>query len=140
MADTKPVSIGTLNKGNYIVIEGVACKVVDTQVSRPGKHGHAKVRLTGVGLLDNKKRVLVAPGHDHVDVPIVEKKNAQVLSISTRQKGDDTIKIVNVMDSETYETFDLDVPEELADEVVDGVSVVYWEILDDKVIKQVKSE
>ena len=44
------------------------------------------------------------------------------------------------MDSETYETFDLDVPEELADEVVDGVSVVYWEILDDKVIKQVKSE
>ena len=74
MADTKPVSIGTLNKGNYIVIEGVACKVVDTQVSRPGKHGHAKVRLTGVGLLDNKKRVLVAPGHDHVDVPIVEKR------------------------------------------------------------------
>ena len=132
MADTKPVSIGTLNKGNYVVIDGVACKVVDTQTSRPGKHGHAKVRLTGVGLLDEKKRVITAPGHDHVDVPIVEKKNAQVLSIN----GDK----VNVMDSETYETFDLNIPEELKDEIVDGVVVVYWEILEDKVIKQVKSE
>jgi len=140
MADTKPVSIGTLNKGNYIVIEGVACKVVDTQVSRPGKHGHAKVRLTGVGILDNKKRVLVSPGHDHVPVPIVEKKNAQVLSLSERQQGDDTIKIANVMDGETYETFDLDVPEELMDEVVEGCSIIYWEILDDRVIKQVKGE
>ncbi len=132
MADTKPVSIGTLNKGNYIVIDGVACKVVDTQVSRPGKHGHAKVRLTGVGLLDEKKRVMVAPGHDHVDVPIVEKKNAQVLSIHDNK--------VNVMDSETFETFDLDIPEELKDEIVDGVTVIYWEILNDRVIKQVKSD
>jgi translation initiation factor 5A len=79
MGETKPVSIGSLKKGNYIVIDEVACKVSDIQVSRPGKHGHAKIRLTGVGLVDGKKRVIVAPGHDHVDTPIVEKKNAQLL-------------------------------------------------------------
>lgn len=132
MAGTKPVSIGTLQKGNYIVIDGVACKVFDTQTSRPGKHGHAKVRLTGVGLIDEKKRVIVAPGHDHVDTPIIDKRNAQVLSIA----GDK----VNVMDSETYETFDLDIPEELKDQVVEGCLVVYWEILNDKVLKQVKND
>lgn len=132
MAETKPVSIGTLTKGSYVVIDGAACKVTDTQTSRPGKHGHAKVRLTGVGLLDGKKRVITAPGHDHIDAPIVEKKNAQVLTVSGN--------MANVMDSETYETFDLEIPEELKDEVVDGVVVVYWEILDSKVIKQVKQD
>ena len=128
---TKMASVGSLQKGNYVIIEGVACKVSDTQVSRPGKHGHAKVRMSAVGLIDGKKRVVVMPGHDNVEVPIVEKKNAQVLSIT----GD----TANVMDSETYETFDLKIPEELKGQVVEGCTVLYWEILDDKVMKQVKS-
>jgi len=129
---TKLVSIGTLQKGNYIVIEGAACKVFDIQVSRPGKHGHAKIRLTGVGLFDDKKRVIVAPGHDNVEVPIVEKKTAQVLSVHGDQ--------ANVMDMDTYETFDLAIPEELKPQVVDGVQIIYWEVLADKVMKQAKAE
>lgn len=130
MSNTKPVSVATLQKGNYVIIEGVACKVTDTQTSRPGKHGHAKVRLTGVGLLDDKKRVVVMPGHDSVDVPIVEKKTAQVLSIQGTK--------ANVMDVETYETFDLDIPDELKATCVEGCQVLYWTILDGKVMKQVK--
>ena len=128
---TKMSSVGSLQKGNYVVLEGAACRVSDTQVSRPGKHGHAKVRLTAVGIIDGKKRVIVMPGHDNVEVPIVEKKTAQVLSI----QGD----TANVMDSETYETFDLKIPEDLKGEVTEGVNVLYWIILSDKVMKQVKS-
>lgn len=130
MSNTKPVSVATLQKGNYVIIEGVACKVTDTQTSRPGKHGHAKVRLTGVGLLDDKKRVVVMPGHDSVDVPMVEKKTAQVLSIQENK--------ANVMDVETYETFDLDIPDELKATCVEGCQVLYWTIMDGKVMKQVK--
>jgi len=127
---TKLESVGNLQKGSYIVLEGAACRVVDTQVSRPGKHGHAKVRLTAVGIVDDKKRVVVMPGHDNVEVPIIEKKTAQVLSM----QGD----TANVMDSETYETFDLKVPEELKGQVVEGISVLYWIVLTDKVMKQIK--
>ena len=127
---TKQQSVGELQKGSYIVLEGAACRVVDMQVSRPGKHGHAKVRLTAIGLVDEKKRVAVMPGHDNVEVPIVEKKAAQVLSIQ-----DDT---ANVMDSETYETFDLNIPEELKGQVTEGSNVMYWAILNDKVMKQIK--
>ena len=129
---TKMESVSSLQKGSYIVLDGAACKVVDMQVSRPGKHGHAKVRLTGIGLVDEKKRIAVMPGHDNVEVPIVEKKTAQVLSIQ-----DD---VANVMDSETYETFDLKIPEELKGQVVEGLNVMYWVILNDKVMKQVKSQ
>ncbi len=127
---TKPVSVGSLKKGNYVVVEGAACTVSDTQVSRPGKHGHAKVRLTAVGIVDGKKRVIVLPGHDNIDAPVIEKKLAQVLSIS----GD----TANVMESETYETFDLNIPEDLKGQVVVGANVVYWIILNDKVMKSVQ--
>lgn len=129
MGEVKKKAVGSMQKGHYIVIDGAACIVQGLQTSRPGKHGHAKVRLQAVGMIDEKKREIVLPGHDEVDVPVIEKKNAQVLSVH-----DDT---VNVMDMETYETFDLKIPEELKGEVVDGAIVLYWEILTDRVLKQV---
>ena len=132
MAETKIASIGSMKKGSYIVIEGAACKVSDTQVSRPGKHGHAKVRLTAIGLVDDKKRVVVMPGHDNIEVPIIEKKTAQVLSI--------TGNMANVMDSETYETFDLEIADDLKADLAEGAQVLYWEILEDRVMKQIKTD
>lgn len=132
MADIQHKSVGSLQKGNYVVIDGAACTVTDVKVSRPGKHGHAKVNLMAVGMLDGKKRNLVMPGHDNIEVPIIGKKNAQVLSVH----GD----TANVMDSETYETFDLKIPEELKGELKESQTVVYWTILNDKVLKQIKSE
>jgi translation initiation factor 5A len=126
----KIVSIGGLQKGDYVILEGVACKVTNTQTSRPGKHGHAKVRLEGVGIIDDKKRIIVAPGHDNIEVPIIEKKSAQVLSVSN--------DVANVMENATYETFDLKIPEELKGKIVEGIQVVYWQILEDKVMKDIK--
>ena len=128
--ETKKVDAGSLKPGSYIVMEGAACKVVDIQISRPGKHGHAKARITAVGLLDDKKRVEVMPGHDKVDVPVIGKRTAQVLSIT----GD----TANIMDSETYETFDLKIPDELKGQVAEGAQVLYWVVLSEKVMKQVK--
>ncbi|MBL7051208.1 translation initiation factor IF-5A [Candidatus Woesearchaeota archaeon] len=127
---TKPVSVGSLKKGSTVVIDNAACKVSDIQISRPGKHGHAKVRLTAVGLIDDKKRVIVMPGHDNIDTPIIDKKLAQVLSISGN--------LANVMDMETYETFDLKIPGELKDRCIAGINILYWKILDDKVMKEIK--
>jgi translation initiation factor 5A len=128
--ETKKADAGSMKPGSFIVMEGAACKVVDVQVSRPGKHGHAKARITAVGLLDDKKRVEVMPGHDKVDVPIIEKKSAQVLSI--------TGSTANVMDTETYETFDLPIPAELKDQIAEGAEVLYWIVLNERVMKQVK--
>ena len=127
---TKMVAANNIQKGNFIILEGAACRVVDVEISKPGKHGHSKVKVSAVGLVDDKKRIVVMPGHDNVEVPIIEKRTAQVLSV----QGDKA----NVMDSETYETFDLNVTEEFKGQVVEGSSVLYWTILSEKVIKQVK--
>ncbi|MBI5398082.1 translation initiation factor IF-5A [Candidatus Woesearchaeota archaeon] len=132
LTNTKKVSVGTLKEGSFVVVDGAACKVVDIQVSRPGKHGHAKIRLTAVGLLDDKKRVEVMPGHDNVDVPIIDKRTAQVLSI--------TVDKAEVMDSETYETFSMDIPDDLKGQCTEGCNVLYWVVLDQRVMKQIKTE
>jgi len=130
MSDTKMVGANQVQKGSFIVLEGAACKVVDVEISKPGKHGHSKVRISAVGLVDDKKRIVVMPGHDNVEVPMIEKRTAQVLSVHGY--------MANVMDSENYETFDLKIPEEFKGNVAEGSSVLYWVILDEKVIKQVK--
>jgi len=130
MYEKKLVSVGSLKKGDTIIIDGAACKITDTATSRPGKHGHAKVNMMAVGMLDGKKRNLVMPGHDKVEAPVVEKKNAQVLSIAEN--------IANVMDTESYETFEMEIPEELRNEVHEGSEVLYWVLMGIKVIKQVK--
>jgi translation initiation factor 5A len=131
MSDVKYKTAGSLQKGNYVVMDGVACIVSEVNISRPGKHGHAKVNFSGVGLLDGKKRNMVIPGSDNVDIPIIDKRNAQVLSIHGTS--------CSVMDSESFESFDLDIPQELRDDVKEGTIVLYWVILSDKVMKQIKS-
>lgn len=128
---TKLVQVSSLKSGSYVVIDNIACRVANILTSRPGKHGHAKCRVEAIGIIDNQKKVIVMPGHDKIDSPIIEKKTATVLSIS----GD----MANVMDIETYETFDLKIPEELKGQAVEGYQVLYWLVLNDKVMKQVKS-
>lgn len=131
MAETKQVQVTSLKPGRYVVLEGIACKVTKIDTSRPGKHGHAKCRIEAVGLINGEKKVTVLPGHDKVESPIIEKKSAQVLSV--------TEGVANVMDEESFESFDLKIPEELKERVEAGKKIIYWEILNDKVMKEIKN-
>ncbi len=129
---TKVMHAGGIKEGSYIVIDGVACKAVNVETSKSGKHGHAKARITAVGILDEKKREIVLPAHDNVDVPIIDKNVAQVLSVN----GD----MANVMDAVSFETFDLKIPENLKNSVVEGSQIIYWDVLDNRVMMQLKSK
>ncbi len=127
---TKQTSAGSLKVGGFIVFDGVGCRVSKMDISRTGKHGHAKCRMEAISLIDGRKFVKIIPAHDNVIVPIIEKKVAQILSVH----GD----IANVMDMETYETFDLKIPNDMKAQVKEGIQVVYWIILNEKVMKQVR--
>ena len=58
------------------------------------------------------------------------KRSAQILSITEKQ--------ANVMDMENYETFDMSIPEDLQASLKIGDEILYWEILADRVMKQIK--
>lgn len=128
--ETRQTSASSLKEGSYVILDDIPCIIKSIETSKTGKHGHAKCRIEAIGMIDGRKIIKVMPGHDKVDVPIIEKRSAQVLSVS----GDKA----NVMDTESYETFDMEIPEELKGQVTEGVHVLYWIIIDRKVIKQVK--
>jgi len=113
--------IRQLKEGSYIVIDDEPCEIVGISISKPGKHGAAKARIDAVGIFDGQKRSIVQPVTAKVYVPIVERKRAQVISVvgNTAQ----------LMDLETYETFELHVPDELKDKVEPGKEIVYLESL-----------
>ncbi len=130
MAETKQSTAGHLKQGSYVLVNGAPCVVKNVQTSRPGKHGHAKCRIEAVGMIDGQKRVEIFPAHDRVLVPIIQKRTATVLSIAE--------DMANIMDAESFETFDLKIPDNLKEKVVDGCQVMYWVIMDDKIMKEVK--
>lgn len=129
--ETKVADVSEMKPGSLMIIDGAACKVISVDVSRPGKHGHAKFRILAVGIIDEKKRDIVMP-HQSIEVPIIGKKEAQVLSVT----GD----VCNVMDSVSFETLDLKIPEELKGQIQSGQTIIYWEILDAKVLKQIANK
>lgn len=130
MTGTKQTLVTSLKPGSYVIIDNVACKVNKMEISKPGKHGHSKCRIDASSLIDNARKQAVLPGHEKIDVPIIDKKGAQVLSVQD--------EIANIMDEESYETFDVKIPEELKGKIEAGMSVVYWDILGEKILKQIK--
>ncbi len=122
--------VSALKVGRYIMMDGRPCQIANLVWSTSGKHGHAKYRITGIDLLTNSKYEGFYTSHDKVEVPIIEKKTAQVLSVA----GDKA----QVMDMQSYETFDVAIPPEFKDKVVANAEVTYWEIMNDKVIREVK--
>ena len=79
-----------------------------------------------IGIFDGKKRVGVIPGHEKLEVPMVEKRKAQVLSVSENK--------ASVMDLESFETLDLPFKEELKDSLKEEKQVEYWDIEGQKAI------
>ncbi len=130
MGETRLAEAGTMKPGSYMIVDGAACVVKNVQTSKTGKHGSAKCRIEAMGIVDNQKRIGLYPAHDNVEVPIIEKKSAQVLSIHGTT--------ANIMDNENYETFDIAIPEDMKDQIKEGSQVVYWTVMDQKIIKQAK--
>lgn len=124
------VGIKELKPGSFVIIEDVPCRVEKIQVSTSGKHGASKVRIEAMGLLDDRRKSMIAPSHDDVSVPIILKKQAQVLAVVGNK--------AQLMDMATYETFELDIPEDVKDDAVAGNEIAYFEVMEIRTLKQLK--
>jgi len=113
--------------GTNIIIEGDSYTVRKVDISKTGKHGHAKCRIEAVGIMNDSKKVFVAPGHEKFEVPLIDKRKGQVLSIGGS---------VSVMDMENFETLDLDCPEDIKSELEVNSNVEYWDVEGRKIIKR----
>ncbi len=116
-------TLGELKKGSYIVIDGEPCRIVEISRAKTGKHGSAKAHVVAIGVFSGQKKTLVAPVDTRVQVPVIEKRLGQVLAVM----GD----TVQLMDMETYDTFEVEMPddEQLRAKIQPGATVEYWLIM-----------
>ncbi|NOR60516.1 MAG: translation initiation factor IF-5A [Methanosarcinales archaeon] len=109
--------VRTLKEGRYVIIDDEPCVIKSLSHSKPGKHGSAKARVDAVGIFDNQKRSIISPVTQKIYVPLVERKNGQVISIS----GD----VVQLMDMGDYSTIELALPDEYKSKIEVGKDVQY---------------
>lgn len=110
-----------LKVNRYIIIDDEPCKIVSITTSKPGKHGEAKARIEAIGVFDAQKRSVVHPVRHKVQVPIIDKRTAQVVALMGDQ--------VQLMDMETYETFEMNIPEDLRGQLNAGEEIQYLSAL-----------
>ena len=115
--------------GTVIMIEGGAYTVRSNDISKSGKHGASKCRIEAVNIITGNKKVLACPGAERFEVPMIEKRKAQVLSVSEDK--------ASVMDLESYETIELPYLQELKDQLAPEKQVEYWDIEGKKIIMRV---
>ena len=129
---SKPIDVGSLRVGGYMIIEGEPCQIVDITKSKPGKHGSAKARIVAIGVFDGTKKQFVKPVDLNTEVPIIDKRTGQVYAVNPNG--------IQIMDLETYEYLDAPYPEDaqLKAKLIAGVEVEYWKILGRMKIMRVK--
>jgi translation initiation factor 5A len=103
---TKQTEVRELDEGSYVVIDEAPCEITSYSTAKPGKHGSAKASVQATGVFDDKKRSLSQPVDAKIRVPIIERKQGQVVAVD----GDEA----QVMDLESYETFTLALPDDVS--------------------------
>lgn len=113
--------------GTNIIVDGTPCTVRSIDISKTGKHGHAKCRFEAVGIINGNKKVFVVPGHERLEVPMVDKRKGQVLSVGEK---------VSLMDLESFETIEMNCDEEIKSQLGENDNVEYWDVEGEKIIKR----
>jgi translation initiation factor 5A len=121
--------VRTLKEGRYMNIDDEPCKITSISTSKPGKHGEAKARIEAVGIFDGSKRSVVYPVRHKVQVPMIDKRQAQIVTVADLE--------VQLMDLETYEIFQLAIPDELKGSLTPGEDISYLVAMGRKKITRV---
>jgi len=117
-------------KGQFIMIDSEPCKVLSLSKSKTGRHGSTKTRIEAEGIFDGKKRAILKPGSAMLEVPMINKRTAQVITV--------TGSIVQLMDMQDYSTFEASIPENLKGKLDSGTEISYWKVGGRIILKELK--
>jgi translation initiation factor 5A len=118
--------IRELKEGRYMLIDDEPCKIDSIEKSKPGKHGASKARIEARSIFTGAKKTYLGSVTDKVWVPQVDRRAAQLLSFHGG--------VAQLMDKDTFETFDIQVPEEFAEGLEAGGDVSYIIAMERKMI------
>ncbi len=116
--------IRELKEGRYVNVDEEPCKIVKITTSKPGKHGSAKANIDAVSIFTGAKKSIVGPVSTKVQVPMIDKRKGQVISI------DEASNEIQIMDLETFETFTMPINEDHESVLTDGAEILYIVAMD----------
>jgi len=119
-----------LRVGSYLLIDGTPCRIASMDKSKPGKHGAAKLRIVAIGIFDDNKKNWLGSTDSDVEVPVIERSNAQIVSVSG--------KTAQLMDTKTFETFELAIPDEFTSEAEPGKEAELMSAMGKRAIQRIK--
>ncbi|MBE6525064.1 MAG: translation initiation factor IF-5A [Candidatus Methanomethylophilaceae archaeon] len=117
MAEWEMKEIRELKVGRYVNIDEEPCKILSISTSKPGKHGSAKANIDAASIFTGAKKSLVGPVSTKVQVPLIDKRKGQILSV----QGDE----VQIMDLETFENITMVINPDHECVIEDGAEVMY---------------
>jgi translation elongation factor P/translation initiation factor 5A len=88
-----PVQAHALKKGNFVLIKGHPCKVQEVKLSKTGKHGHMKARVSARCIVTGIKYESVKPGHTIMQQISVEKDEFQLAYVDEDEK--ETLRFID---------------------------------------------
>jgi len=106
-----------LRIGRYLNIDEEPCKIISMSTSKPGKHGSAKASIEATSIFTGAKKTITAPVSAKVQVPMIDKRKGQILSMRDNE--------VQLMDLETFETFNMAINDDHESNLVEGGEVMY---------------
>ncbi len=109
--------IRELKEGRYVNIDEEPCKIIKITTSKPGKHGSAKANIDAVSIFTGAKKSIVGPVSTKVQVPMIDKRKGQILSISDNE--------AMVMDMETFEQLSININDDAEQKIEEGAEVLY---------------
>ena len=122
MAEREMKEIRELKVGRYVNIDDEPCKILSISTSKPGKHGSAKANIDAASIFTGAKKSLVGPVSTKVQVPLIDKRKAQILSV----QGDE----VQIMDLETYENITMAINPDHECSLEPGAEILYIVAMD----------
>ncbi|MCL2509952.1 MAG: translation initiation factor IF-5A [Methanomassiliicoccaceae archaeon] len=109
--------IRELKVGRYVNIDESPCKIISISTSKPGKHGSAKASIEATDIFTGAKRSINAPVSTKVQVPQIDKRKGQLISIQGSE--------VQIMDLETFETFSMAINDDHESALIEGGEIMY---------------
>ncbi len=121
--------MGDLREGKYVMIDEHPCRVVSMDKSKPGKHGAAKISIVAISLFDESKHTMSKSSDADIEIPLIERKKAQIVSVQGNS--------AQLMDSDSYETFEVTIPTDMTSEIESGKDIQYMLVLGRKLLLRV---
>ena len=103
--DTFPEQANSRRKGDIVLLKGHPCKIVDFSSSKPGKHGAAKIKFTGLDVFTGGKHEEIISSTHNIDCCNVAREEYTLMDVTEED-------FLNLMDADGNCREDIKVPKD----------------------------